>query len=963
MRIFLIFLFCCSLGAQEFNKEFFEKERSLHWSYQDPVNSPVANDQNPWVQNKIDQYVIAFQKKHKLTPSEIASKETLIRRAYFSLVGLNPTYDQVESFLLDNSAQAYETLIDNLLASPRYGERWARHWLDVSRYADTRGYNFTSSSKFPFAYTYRDYVIRAFNDDKPYDQFIVEQLAADKIQLKNKQDLAALGFLTIGDRFINKIDEIVNDRIDVTTQAFLGMTVACARCHDHKVDPIPTADYYSLYGVFRSFTEPKMEDLPIIGESPNKAIYQKYLQKKTKLEKDLHHKQVEIYEKVRKEWPQAASGVIDYIGLQHVDKKGKYRDSKDKPQRRGLVNMLKKYIRSDVGKKDPFYSLLHHTNYAQNDKHVKMWVKDYSQRKETPKSLKEALLKALPQNRKGIYKVYSELALKVHASKDKNQYADIRGVLFGKTFQDLYNKVPHDAIVERDERNVLRKLKNKLVDHMATDGAPPRAMVINDSKKLYNPYIFIRGKGGDRGANVKRRFPQIISKNLNHEEFKNGSGRLELAQAIADKKNPLTARVMVNRVWQWHFGEGLVTTPSNFGKLGLPPTNPALLDHLAIWFMDNGWSLKKLHKYIMTSSTYMQASKIRSQMQANDGANKFLWRMNIHRLDWETLRDTLVQSTGTLKHISGGNAKDVMGFQKENYRSIYGYLDREKLPSALNSFDFPSASVTCEARVKTIVPQQGLYMMNSSLVTESAKSLSSQLDSMGNVNERIRFIFKKTFSRYPSEKELKRCVDFIDNNTEKFDYRRPTFEYGVAKMVDGQLKDFERFNHFSGARWQFGEKFPSKKHGHASLTEGGGHPGRTFPVVDRVTMFFDAEISLEGTLKHFSGNGDGVFASLCVNGQKVKSWNSSKSTVNTISGTVKVKAGDVIDIIVEPGKSDNSDGYKWAKVLTFTKDGFSQEHDFNAAFSSRQATGGGQFTVWDALVQVMFMSNEFLYVD
>ena len=806
-------------------------------------------------------------------------------------------------------------------------------------------------------------MIRAFNSDKPYDQFIIEQLAADKIKLKNKQDLAALGFLTIGERFLGHIHEIVNDRIDVTTQAFLGMTVACARCHDHKVDPIPTADYYSLYGVFRSFTEPKMEELPVIGESSDKELYKKYLAKKEELTKDLKDKQLEVYEKARKEWPQAASGVIDYIGLQHVDKKPKFRDSKDRPQRRGLVNMLKNYIHGKGGKNDPFYALLHHTNHAGNDKHIAKWAQDHINKKETPKSLKEALQKASPKNRKDVYKVYSDLALKVYEAKDKNQYADIRDALFGKTFDELYSKVSHGAVVERDERNMLRKLENKIVDHMAKDGAPPRAMVIYDSKKPFNPYIFNRGKAGDRGPKVKRRFPQIISKSMSHEEFKNGSGRLELAQAIADKKNPLTARVMVNRVWQWHFGEGLVSTPSNFGKLGLPPTNPALLDHLAIWFMENNWSLKKLHKYIMTSSTYMQSSKIRPQMQASDGANKYLWRMNIHRLDWETLRDTLVQSTGTLKHILGGNAKDVMGFHKENYRSVYGYLDREKLPSALNSFDFPSALVTCEARVKTIVPQQGLYLMNSSLVTESAKALSAQLGAIGNVKDRIRFIFKEALSRYPSEKELKRCVDFINDNAAKFDYRRPTYEYGVAKVIDGQLKDFKRFDHFSGARWQIGKKFPSKDYQFASRTERGGHPGRTFPVVDRVTMYFDAKISLDGTLKHFKKNGDGVFASLWINGQKVKSWHSHKSTTKTVSETFDVKAGDLIDIIVEPGKSDNSDGYEWSKVLTFTKDGFSQEHDFNAKFSSQQGAGGKQFSVWDALVQVMFMSNEFLYVD
>ena len=961
-------IFCCFLAvnASAITPEMIEQARKDFWAYKAPLDHPVPDNENVWGNNAIDAFVFEALHNNKLTPSEPAGKRTLIRRAYFDLIGLPPTYEEVESFVKDGSPDAYSKLIDKLLASPRYGERWGRHWLDVARYADTQGYNFTRSNKYPFAYTYRDYVIRSFNEDKPYDVFIKEQLAADLMNLKGdaKKNLAALGFLTTGERFLNKTDEIINDRIDVTTQAFLAMTVACSRCHDHKVDPIPAADYYSLYGIFKSCQEPKLEDLPVIGKPSDQKAHDKYLADRKKTLKELTDKENAIFEKARKEWPAFVDGLIDYIAQNRIHKKREKRDYKGRALRNGHVELLRGYISGNGGKADKFYALLHHVYHRTNEKDIKNLVNDYKNRKETPVKLREALSKKELSKRQQVYEVYRNLVQ--HAfdkgKKDKS-FDEIREFVAGKKFNEIYNKLNKRKVVERNERDQLTKIENKLKELMISKGAPPRAMVVNDKSKLYNPYVFNRGKAHDRGPKVKRRFPQIVSYKENHKEFKKGSGRLELAEAIADPNNPLTARVMVNRVWQWHFGEGIVSTPSNFGKMGLPPTNLKLLDHLALKFIKDGWSVKKLHKYMMTSATYMQKSLIRDDMADLDGANKYLWRMNMRRIEWEALRDSMMQVSDSLSQREGGQSENIMSFKGSNIRSVYGFLDREKIPGALKSFDFPSPQVSCEARIKTVVPQQGLFLMNSKLVTDCSKTISAKLDSSMSIEEKVQQLFKKTLSRLPSESELSKAVNFINDNKAKFNYKEPLVEYGIAKIENGRILNFKKFNHYKNKTWQFKGAFPHKVYSYASLKENGGHPGRDFAVIRQVKVFENGHISLEGSLRHPNPKGDGIRAVLLLNGMKIQSWDSHNKSLPTKFTGIQVKSGDVIGLAVEPIKSDSFDSYTWSKKLKLDTGVKAKHLDLQGMFSGSQASGKPTYSVWDALAQVMIMSNEFQYVD
>lgn len=962
----VFFSLIISLAAGDISPQMIEQARKDFWAYRAPVNHPIPDNEGVWGDNAIDAFIFENYKKYKLIPSDPASKRELVRRVYFDLHGLPPTFNEVEEFVNNESPDAYEKLIDKLLASPRYGERWGRHWLDVARYGDTQGYNFTNSSKYPFAYTYRDYVIRAFNEDKPYDQFIKEQLAADKLDLKGdaKKNLAALGFLTTGERFLNKSDEIINDRIDVTTQAFLAMTVACARCHDHKVDPIPAADYYSLFGIFKSCQEPKLEELPIIGEASDKKAVEKYKADRDNLQKELNTKIEEVFNKARSEWPQFIDGIVDYIGQNRIHKKREARDYRNRALRRGHFDFLRSFIAGEGGKHNRFYALLHHVYHRGDDKDIPRLVEMFKNKAETPQTLKNLLNEKNPSQRDQVYNLYRDLIkLAYNEAKDKPEYADIRELTGGEEFRNAFAKSNKESYIERDERNKINEIKNKIKNLMTAEGAPTRAMIIVDKDKPYNPYVYVRGKAHDRGPNVKRRFPQVLSKTDTHKEFKKGSGRLELAESIADKNNPLTSRVIVNRIWQWHFGEGIVPTPSNFGKMGLPPSNLKLLDHLAIWFTNNGWSLKKLHKYIMTSATYTQSSLIREDMNQIDEANKYLWRMNNRRLEWEAMRDSMIHVAGKLSHRNGGHPVDVMNLHSTNYRSVYGYLDREKIPGALKNFDFPSPQVTCETRIKTVVPQQGLFLMNSKLVTDLSKVISESLKNIPSDEEKVKHLFKQTLSRSPSDIELDKALGFINNQGYKFNYKSAKFEYGIARLENDKLTQFKRFEFFKDHIWRFKGKFPHKTYEYASLSKDGGHPGGDFPVVRRISVFQDGTVTLKGSLHHPAKDGDGVEAYLFKNGQQVKKWHSKHARKRTDSGIIEIKAGDIIELAVAPGKTHSFDTYTWNKELVFNHGGTEDVVDLKEAFNGHQGKEGSNYSVWDGLSQVMLMSNEFLYVD
>ncbi|MCA9216121.1 MAG: PSD1 domain-containing protein [Planctomycetales bacterium] len=526
----------------------------VHWAFVAPVVQAIDCDkqltknleETGWIVNRVDSYVLEQLSKRGLEPSAVADERTLVRRLYFDLAGLPPSFDDVQRFVASTDEHKYESLVDDLLAREQFGERWARYWLDVARFADTKGYVFTEKRDYPDAHKYRDWVINSFNNDLPFDQFVRLQLAADRLaeSRDDSAQLSAMGFLTLGRRFLNNQRDIIDDRIDVVTRGLMGLTVTCARCHDHKYDPIPMEDYYSLFGVFSSSEEPGGEPSPL-----------------------------------------------------------------------------------------------------------------------------------------------------------------------------------------------------RMVDKANPADAP----------------VLIRGSR--RGEIVPRRFLKVLSTG-ERQPFRNGSGRLELAEKIASPQNPLTARVFVNRVWAHLMGDHLVNTPSDFGVRSDLPAHQKLLDYLAVDFMESGWSTKSLIRNIVLSRTYRQQSLDRTDAVAVDPENALYWKANRRRLDFEALRDAMLKVADHLDETVGGPSAKITGKDPSNRRTLYAFVDRQNFPGLFRAFDVASPDTHAPKRFQTTVPQQSLYLMNhdfpAAMSDRVATTLSAVKDDAGSVELQngVSHIYRKVLGREPTSSQL-----------------------------------------------------------------------------------------------------------------------------------------------------------------------------------------------------------------
>jgi mono/diheme cytochrome c family protein len=658
-----------------------------HWAFQ-PVSKPAvpAVKNADWPKNPVDNFVLAQLEANGMTPNAPADKATLIRRVYFDLIGLPPTVRDVQAFLNDASPDALAKVVDRLLASPQYGEHWARYWLDVARYSDTKGDAPRQDDlRFPHAWTYRDWVISAFNADLPYDQFILLQLAGDRVQgaldkkakdqgrteADTRSPLAAMGFLTLGHQFNGRKDDIIGDQIDVTTKAFLGLTVTCARCHDHKFDPIPTKDYYSLYGVFANSTQPS--ELPTLqARVPQTADLMDYMEKSAALEK-----RREELKKQQAELQRATKG----------KGKAKANDTVTAAQKGG---------------------------------------------------------------------------------------------------------VPLRQQLQRMERELQRDIGNLEAQH---PGAPARVNALIDVPRSRDYAVLIRGEVANRGEIVPRRFLEILSPNpKKRTEWKVGSGRLELARAIADPKNPLTARVFVNRIWQQHWGAGFVDTPDDLGNMSSAPTHPELLDWLAATFVEKGWSTKQLHRTIVLSAAYQQSSQNNPAYAERDPNNKLLWRYNLRRLSFEQLHDSILAISGELDFTAGGRPVPISSEGFAQRRAIYTLIDRSNPPELLTQFDFPSPDVSTGRRYETLVPQQALFLMNSPMVIETARKLVERVSfsELKSDDDRVAILYLAIYQRMPTKQEVALGVRYVKSNPQgtHFESREPAV--AAKKLNPRDAKQAER---------------------------------------------------------------------------------------------------------------------------------------------------------------------------
>lgn len=609
-------------------------EARQHWSFQPVQQQPLPESTSSATASRIDRFVHAELESRGLSPAPQADRRTLIRRLTFDLIGLPPTPEEVSAFVNDRSAGAYERLVSRLLESPHFGERWGRYWLDLARYTDETAKWLNSTGQ---AHLYRDWVVAAMNEDLPYDEFVRRQLATDMMSHTGPDDLPALGFLGLSPTYWKElklppdiIKVIVADeweeRIDVVSRTFLGLTVACARCHDHKFDPITMEDYYALAGVFAST---RLDEKPIIS--------------------------AEQFEPVKRA--------------------------------RAKVKELEAQL--------------------------------------------EKLKKGKP----------------VPAEKIKTVESEIAEIKVGTPhFETPMANVVSDAAL-----------------HVLQAGKKPQ-----DGTKLdYRPGaqdlpLFIRGNPNRTGEIVPRRFLQVLSSE-SPRPFTVASGRLELADAIfSETAAPLAARVIVNRIWLGHFGRGLVETPSNFGFRGSQPSHPALLEDLTARFIENGWSLKWLHREIVMSQTYRQESAGDERNEQIDPDNRWLWRMNRRRLDIEPWRDAMLAASGTLDLTIGGPAIS-LDAPNNHRRTLYGTVHRRDMPRILQMHDFPDPTAHSPQRIGTTTALQGLFVLNSPLLLAQADALAKRIQNAypGNVAKQAGHAYQILFGRDPTGDEIALAESFL----------------------------------------------------------------------------------------------------------------------------------------------------------------------------------------------------------
>ncbi|MBT6460864.1 MAG: DUF1553 domain-containing protein [Planctomycetaceae bacterium] len=753
-----------------------------HWSFQ-PIcrhELPVLSEDLPvrlrekWSNNRIDRFLADAMLQQGIQPAEEAPPHALIRRLSYDLTGLPPSVDDVEAFVADPSESAYRAYAERLLDSTQHAEHWARYWLDLARYADTIGYAFGGqSNKSPFAWTYRDWVVKAFHDDLPYNRFVTLQLVADLVTPEvPRKDLAALGFLTVGRTFRGNVHDIIDDRIDLVTRGLMGLSVACARCHDHKYEPIGIDDYYALHGIFASTETP--EELPIIGEPPQTKEASAFAEKMAQLEQDVADHERAIYDRAIREAVAHAPDYLIEVAQPSGKKDGRLPQMQDGYEMRSIIlGRLERLLRAKsdthpiLGPWVHFSKLSVETITSDADKILKQCIESIPN---LNMCVEQELISAKPHSLNDVAVAYGRLiaravSFETDAVENLSQESkDLHSLwlVFGKPgtpFVVLENE--WKSVSKRSERDEYSKRKRRVLAHQAgVPGGPPRAMVLFDKSKPTESFVFLRGNPGRRGEKIDRRVPYVLGGEC---VDKRTSGRLDLAEMIVDPKNPLTARVFVNWVWTHHFGQGLIATPGDLGLRGEPPSHPELLDDLARRFVEDGkWRIRWLHREIISSQAWRQASTAKQAILASDPENISYSRSRRRRLSWESWRDSLLMAAGTLDlNARGGPGMDPLDPDNGARRTLYSWVDRQDVPGVLRTFDIANPDTAVHVRSTTLVPQQGLVMLNSPLVIDAAKKVAGRLSDESSTQARIKQLWRIVLTRSPQPDEIQMVQKWI----------------------------------------------------------------------------------------------------------------------------------------------------------------------------------------------------------
>jgi hypothetical protein len=950
----------------------FTAEEKSFWSFQPVVDPRVPGVKDTgWPRSPLDHFILAGLESKRLRPAPAADKRTLIRRATFDLIGLPPTPQEINSFLADDSPDAFSRVVDRLLASPHYGERWARHWLDVARYADSNGMD--ENLAYGNAWRYRDYVVAAFNADKPYDQFVREQIAGDLIERGSRESavgsraenrriasantansllptaspVVATGFLSLGAKMLAEDDpvkmemDIIDEQVDTIGRTFLGLTLGCARCHDHKYDPIRMDDYYSLAGIFKSTktmenfkvvarwherpigsaeeierqrahqqqVAAKKGEVDAIVKEANDALLREarrhvadYLLAATELERqnalvaDLKSQltnlksdtsdavllppgtiliEAENYARgnVKKEFtgygekigviynqgelPNVAEYDVELAEAGAYQLELRFAAAESRPVKLFINGKLVKagaatkttgswFPDTQVWSPEGIFALAAGKNtirlerdqpfphfdkvalvrqqsavgaitaapktpeqlaaeHGLNIEILQQWVRYLSQTRSDSDSVLSAwhaLVALRPAVADGVLfgdlktAALRGLAARYQELSDEADRAwrELKDSKDGKDVKELPDRAEEslrillydpkgpfalppkpDLYYAAETTAELTRQRAEIASLEKSFTPLPDAMGVTDGK-VENLRVHLRGNHLTLGNEMSRRFPRIIAGESQSPLDDQQSGRLHLAEWLTQPENPLPARVMVNRIWRWHFGEALVRSTDNFGRLGDRPANPQLLDWLAARFVENGWSMKSLHRLIMLSATYQMSTAYNESAAAIDPENRLHWRMNRRRLEAEAIRDAILAASGQLDPTLGGSLLDtanrayVKGYPNSVYdkydfnrRSIYLPVLRSMLYDVFQAFDFADPSTPNGERATTTVAPQALFMMNSMLVGDQTRHLATSLLADGSLDDsaRISAAYERTVGRSATAQETTRAFDFL----------------------------------------------------------------------------------------------------------------------------------------------------------------------------------------------------------
>lgn len=807
-----------------------EKTRN-HWSYRpmgDPTPPSVSN--KAWVGNPVDAFVLEKLEANELEPAEPAPRAELLRRLSYDLTGLPPSLEEIREFEKDQGEDAWQRQIDRLLASPAYGEKWARHWLDLVRYAESNG--FERDGEKPGMWRYRDYVIHSFNEDKPYDRFLVEQLAGDELEEPTVETMVATGYHRLmqfddepADKILHEYDTL-DDLVRVTTESMLGMTVGCARCHDHKGDPIPQADYYRFMAFFRGI-KPMQR-----GKYDQEIRTPDALEQEQRIAAEREKRRAEIAEELR----QVEGAAVAWVGRHQPERAAQLKDPADanaliKDGRAGgsewyYTDRKPKGRWSDVGYRAELEgwrkgvggfgtevpNAVSRTRWDTKE----LWLQTSFLLEEIPKAVAislhhdedcEVYLNGQPVlEKKGSSIQYLSIpaprkflevlqtgrnVIAVHVKQTGGgQFFDLGLTADQVTPRELVLDSSVKGVSPQDRDRYRQLLKEQEELGKVKKVGLPRGMVVTELGKQAPPMkIHIRGNPHAEGEEVSPGYPVIFGGNdaVIEDVPSNTSGRrLALAKWITAPENPRTARVMVNRIWQHHFGRGLSPSPSDFGFLGEGVSHPELLDWLAQRFVESGWSIKAMHRLILSSNAYQMSSRAEAPAEGLDAGNSLLWRMRPRRLTAEEVRDSMLQVAGVLSRKMHGPSvyiplpEEVLATsstkggkwgksspEESNRRSVYVKVKRSLVPPELTNFDFADTDGPCPVRFTTTVPTQALGQLNSEHVGRNARSLVARLSSLPDDESKVRRAFEWALSREASEDEVKRSLEFLQTQRDE----------------------------------------------------------------------------------------------------------------------------------------------------------------------------------------------------